>query len=333
MTVSGESIGNPPWRAEDLSVKWLNEVLGRHDEFRGAKISSFEMDVIGGGEFGIVREVWRIKLDYEDRTSSTPESVAAKFANRDPHLKSLFAESTAREVNVYRHLGSDSEVIMPRCYFSDSDPESGDCAILMEDLGRGHLSDDIGGFSKGDAEAVVKAIAVFHARWWGRTDLEQSRWLPRPIDRAAIQKERFMPNAKKFLEKYGEQIDDEFREVIGLYSQKLIPVLEATGSPPLTLIHGDLHTANIFFDTGFRGCPVTAIDWASTARGKGATDISNLAVMGLTVDLRRAIEDRLVRLYHNTLVSEGVAGYSMDQCQADYRSRFLYQFNITVVIL
>ncbi len=95
-------------------------------------------------------------------------------------------------------------------------------------------------------------------------------------------------------------------------------------------MHGDLHTANIFFDTEFRGCPVTAIDWQSTARGKGVTDISYLAILGLTVDLRRAIEDRLVRLYHNTLVSEGVAGYSIDQCQADYRSRLLSPFNVTV---
>ena len=121
--------------------------------------------------------------------------------------------------------------------------------------------------------------------------------------------------------------------MISLYSEKLIPVLEAASSPPLTLIHGDLHAANIFFDTEFRGCQVTAIDWASTARGIGVTDISNLAVMGLTVNQRRAIEDRLVGLYHDALVFEGVAGYSTNQCQADYRSGFLYPFGIMVVVL
>ena len=135
MTIPDESIGSPPWHAEDLSVKWLNEILGKHDDFRGAKIASFDMDMIGG-EFGFPREVWRINLNYEDRAPSTPESVAAKFANRDPHLKSLLVGGTTREVNTYRHLGSDSEFIMPRCYFSDSDLETGDCAFLIEDLGR-----------------------------------------------------------------------------------------------------------------------------------------------------------------------------------------------------
>ena len=331
MPIPDESIGNSPWRAEDISVKWLNEVLGKHDDFRGQRISSFDMDMIGEG-FGFVREVWRISLDYEDQTSSAPESVAAKFANRDPHLKSLFAEFTAREANVYRHLGSDSEYIMPRCYFSDSDPETGDTALLIADLCGGRLDANTG-FSEADAEAVVKAIAVFHAKWWGRSDLEQTSWLPTLIDRAAIQQERFTPNAQKFLEKYDEQVDGEFKEAISLYGEKLIPVLEAASSPPLTLIHGDLRAGNIFFDTEFRGCPVTAIDWASAARGKGVTDISNLAVVGLPVNLRRAIEDRLVNLYHNTLVAEGVTGYSIDQCQADYRSCFLYPFSIAVVIL
>lgn len=231
MTVPGESIGNPPWRAEDLSVKWLNEVLGRHDEFRGAKISSFDMDMISEG-YGFVGEVWRIELNYQDRASSALESIAAKFANRDPRIKSLTSEATVAETNVYRYLGTDSEFIMPRCFFSDADPETGDIAILMEDLGRGRFGDNIGGISKGDAETVVRAIAVFHAKWWGRADLERTRWLPTPIDQAVFLKERIMTGAPKFLEMYSEQVDDEFREVISLYIEKAIPILEAASSPP-----------------------------------------------------------------------------------------------------
>ena len=329
MTTPDESIGSPPWRAEDLTVKWLNAVLGKHDDFRGAKISSFDMEMISEG-YGFVGEVWRIKLNYENRASSALESVAAKFANRNSRIKSLTSAATVGETNVYRHLGSDSEFIMPRCFFSDSEPETGDCAILMEDLGRGRLGDNIGGISERDAEAVVKAIAGFHAKWWGRTDLEQTRWLPTPIDQAVFLKERIMSGAPKFLEMYGEQVDDEFREVISLYVEKLIPILEAATSPPLTVIHGDFRPDNIVFDTEFRGCPVTAIDWQLSSRWKGANDISYLATFGLTVDLRRTLEDRLVRLYHNTLVSEGVTGYSIKQCQADYRTGILYPFYIVM---
>ena len=110
-------------------------------------------------------------------------------------------------------------------------------------------------------------------------------------------------------------------------------MLEAASSPPLILVHGDYRPDNIVFDTEFRGCPITAIDWQLTARGKGAVDISYLATFGLTVDLRRAIEDSLLSVYHTTLVSEGVTGYSMNQCQADYRLGILYPFRVMVQAL
>ena len=191
MTFANESIGNPPWRAEDISVKWLNDVLGKHDDFRSAEIASFDMDMISTG-YGFVGEVWRIKLQYENRTSSTPESVAAKFANRDPRIKLYTSGLTVKEANVYLHLGADSEFIMPRCYFADSDPETGDCAILIEDLSRGRFDNSIGGISEDDAKSAVRAIAAFHAQWWGKTDLERTIWLPTPIDKADDTKERVM---------------------------------------------------------------------------------------------------------------------------------------------
>ena len=162
MTSAGESTGNPPWRSEDISVEWLNDVLGKHPDFRDAKIASFDMDLVGEG-FGFVGEVWRITFNYENRRSSTPESIAAKFANRDPRIRLYATGHTVKEANVYRHLGPDSEFIMPKCYFSDSDPETGDCTILIEDLGRGRFGDNAGGISEYDAKAAVRAIAVLQA--------------------------------------------------------------------------------------------------------------------------------------------------------------------------
>ena len=332
MTSAGESTGIPPWRAEDISVEWLNDVLGKHPDFRDAKIASFDMDMISEGS-GFVGEVLRITFNYENRTSSTPESIAAKFANRDPRIKAHASALTVKEANVYHHLGPDSEFIMPKCYFSDSEPETGDCAILIEDLGRGRFGDNTGGISEYDAKAAARAIAVFHAKWWGRTDQKRTRWLPTQIDQAAFLKERFTRSAPIFLERFGERVDNEYKEITSLYLEKLIPILEAASSPPLTIVHGDFRPDNIVFDTGFRGCPITAIDWQLTTQGNGALDISYLATFGLTVDLRRAIEDSLLSVYHTTLVSEGVTGYSLNQCQTDYKTGILYPFRVSVQAL
>ena len=84
---------------------------------------------------------------------------------------------------------------------------------------------------------------------------------------------------------------------------------------------------------GFWGSPITAVDWQVSALGKGASDISKLVMFSLNVDVRRSIEDSLVKLYHSTLVSEGVRGYSIDQCRADYRLGILNPFNTMVMAL
>ena len=86
----------------------------------------------------------------------------------------------------------------------------------MEDRSKGRLGNSFARMSKADVETAARALAVFHAKWWGRTNLEQARWLSAPIDRAAIQAERLIPSGRTFLEKHSEQVDDEFREAITL---------------------------------------------------------------------------------------------------------------------
>ena len=73
MTNADKSSGNPPWRAEDVSVEWLNEVLRNHDDFRSAKISSFGIQRMSEG-FVFVREEWRIDLEYENGASDINRS-------------------------------------------------------------------------------------------------------------------------------------------------------------------------------------------------------------------------------------------------------------------
>ena len=45
----------------------------------------------------------------------------------------------------------------------------------MEDLSKGRLGNSFAGMSKADAEKAARALAVFHAKWWGRTNMEQAR--------------------------------------------------------------------------------------------------------------------------------------------------------------
>ena len=55
--------------------------------------------------------------------------------------------------------------------------------------------------------------------------------------------------------------------------------------PPLTLIHGDAHAGNLFFD----GPEVGFLDWQVVQRGQGMRDVSYFLGNSLSVQTRREI--------------------------------------------
>ena len=61
------------------------------------------------------------------------------------------------------------------------------------------------------------------------------------------------------------------------------------------------------------------LDWQLATRGVGTYDTGYLMSQSVNVDVRRAHEEDLVRLYHRTLIENGVQGYSFEACWEDYR--------------
>jgi hypothetical protein len=60
------------------------------------------------------------------------------------------------------------------------------------------------------------------------------------------------------------------------------------------------------------------IDWAVWHLNLGVGDLAYLVVLS-PAEWREAHEERLFELYYSELLAQGVAGYSRDQCWADYR--------------
>ncbi|HEY8172937.1 MAG TPA: oxidoreductase family protein, partial [Dehalococcoidia bacterium] len=75
------------------------------------------------------------------------------------------------------------------------------------------------------------------------------------------------------------------------------------------------------------------IDWQISCRGRGVFDVAYLLCGGIEAADRKAHEERLVRLYHDVLVENGVKGYSFEQCWREYRRMSLYVFVYVVISL
>lgn len=91
----------------------------------------------------------------------------------------------------------------------------------------------------------------------------------------------------------------------------------------LTLVQGDAHLGNVFFDRDPDSDHLYLLDWDTYQRGIGPWDLAYMLVVSHAPSIRRKVESRILQLYHRYLLSFGVTGYSYDQCVADYRLSIL----------
>jgi hypothetical protein len=89
----------------------------------------------------------------------------------------------------------------------------------------------------------------------------------------------------------------------------------------------------MFFASPQGGPEFTVIDWQIACRGGGVFDVAYFVAGTLPVEERRAREREIVKLYHDTLVENGVTGYTLEQCWQDYRLSVLFLLVYSVIAI
>ena len=87
----------------------------------------------------------------------------------------------------------------------------------------------------------------------------------------------------------------------------------------------------MFFASPQGGPEFAVIDWQIANRGGGVFDVAYFVSGTLTPEERRSREHEIVKLYHDTLVENGVKNYSFDQCWQDYRLSTLFLLPYSVI--
>ena len=172
----------------------------------------------------------------------------------------------------YQEIGLDNPLPPARPYFAAFDEATHDFVLVLEDLGRLRVADQIVGCTAADAETVIDAIAGHHAYWWESDRLASLPWLKR-IRHTTV------PRG------FGQQLRGRLAARSSRGSAPTCPrncVPSASGSPsmvpwffdqiarpPHTFLHGDLRLDQLFFAVGADDPPVTALDWQITIEGTG----------------------------------------------------------------
>jgi hypothetical protein len=309
-----------PQRAADLTADWLSSVLcpGMVDN----RVTSLQVEGLGGGEQGIAGDLARVALTYERDAPGLPTAVIAKFAPMAVELRRLLNSLGffQRELGFYERLAGRTPVPTPRCYFRHLDQETGHFVLLLEDLAPARVGNTVRGSSLEEVTTVLAAAAKLHAAWWQDPTLIASDWLRlRSMLAPAAMTTTFAQAWPSFVRKLGTPMSAQLVQERDWIAENLDQAAQRSyESAPRTLIHNDLQLDNLFFgDDPAR--PVVFIDWQMVTVGRGVVDAASLIRGSLALEARQGVESGLVRAYHAALLQGGVPGYSIDQCLEDYQ--------------
>jgi Ecdysteroid kinase-like family len=320
-----------PTGPSELTAEWLTQALRSSDTISKSSVRSFETRIIGEGA-GFIGQLAQVSLQYDTLEPGAPSSLIAKLpaAALENRELAMFFRFYEREVRFYEEIAATVELRTPRCYFSHFDHGTGDFALLLEDLGQG--GDQMEGCTLHRAEVAVRELAKFHATWWENTKLEGLDWMP-GIDadwyKAAVQG-GFLKAWTPFCQFFDSKLTPELRSICERYGNQVPQLMDTMAQEPVTIIHGDYRLDNLFFPAED---PIAVIDWQISAKARGIFDVAYFVAGTLATEERRKKEQDLVKLYHDTLLAGGVAGYDFEQCWEDYRRSTLFLLSYAVIAI
>jgi aminoglycoside phosphotransferase (APT) family kinase protein len=327
----------PPFPPQpgDVTPEWLTAVLRRSGAVGPhATVIGVTHDSLSEG-VGMMGTVSRLHLDYENPADG-PRSLILKSASEAPMSRQVAAKFRPyeREVNFYLGLGEALEPQVPHAYYAAYAPETIDYAILMEDFEGYCTGDQVVGADIDQARCAVEALARFHALYWNRTDDPALDWVP-STDSELVRESMIagcIGGWDKMVDLFADLLPEQLKQAKSAYLSRLPAMYASMVEGHQTLAHTDYRADNLLFGAQPGHQPIVILDWSAVAKSKGVQDLAYFLTQNLSDHCRGNHEAELHALYYETLVKEGVDGYSFEEFDRDYEMGVLFNFVYAIVI-
>jgi hypothetical protein len=315
---------------DDLTPEWFTEVL-RAGGALGAKDSVVSVDatVIGTGQVGFVV---RAQLGYNGANAGPP-SLVVKLPSTDDGSRQMGAAMGIyeSEVRFYQQIAPRLSGAIPAMYWGDVDPASGRFTLVIEDLLKSsEVGDMVGGGTLKQAELAVGVLPTLQAPIWNDPDLVKLQWAG--LERTEMLFGAVEPAIGAFVARFGDRVDPAHLELATRLAPQAAGSAQRLWRAPFVVAHGDYRLDNMMFGRFDGAPPITVLDWQAARLGPPLLDFAIYLGSCMTVDERRAEEDRLLRVYHDGLRAAGVNDFSFEDCRQSYRVSSLYPFLLTIAV-
>lgn len=303
-----------------ITSDWLTRVLQRAGILKRAKVVAIEVQPVAAGS-GFLGQTARLIIQYNEQEAGAPASFFAKLSSADPAVRQQLGKVGLYETEAgfYRDVAPlpDFPMPVPRPYLVLYNERTCECLLLLEDLGQAEFGDNLTGCSSTDAIIVVRQLGLLHANFWGAPFVKQWSWLRSLTEEAEFRIGLYRAMLPRFEQRCGNFLTPHVLEAAKRFALLLPTYIDRMVDRPQTLTHGDFRADNFAFTTTREERRVTVFDWQVARRAPGPRDVAYFFAFSLTVEQRRATEASLLKLYHETLVANGVEGYSAEDLRSD----------------
>lgn len=316
---------------EQVTPEWLTSVLRKGGFLKRGKVISVQNKLTKPLILSIVS---RLEVNYSaDTLVSAPTKLFLKISRPDLS-KTIFPYPHSKEVEFYSTIACEmNDPPFIRCYDAAYSPEDDKSHLLLEDLSETHFQPESPlPPSKLYCELAVEAMAQLHAFWWEHPRLGHE--IGHLFDESELS--AFVTEVEKnvigFVDFLGDRLSVKRRAIYDRLLRSKYKIwgrlTEATG---LTVTHGDAHWWNLLYPRDTVKHRVRLFDWQLWHVDLGARDLAFMIALGGYAERRAAMEQSLMRRYHESLRAHGVRNYTWNDCWNDYRWSAIRNLNVPVV--
>jgi hypothetical protein len=302
-----------PATADEITAEWLTEALQRHH--RGADVSSVE--VVHTSE--VTNAHARLAVTYRE-AAGAPGSLFCKLLPTGER-RALIANTRMgpREVRFYDDLAPKLSLRVPAVHVALHDPSDESFVLLMEDLLASgcEVSDGTWGVdSDGAADALV-GLAEVHARFEDPARrAADAPWVPEPTFGSTYGSVMLQYG----LDNHRDRLSDDFAAISTRYIERGAVLFDLWTRGPKTIIHGDTHIGNVFFDHGRVGF----LDWGIINVNTPMREVSYFLNMAMDIGERRAHQTDLIVHYLEARRAFGATEIGFDEAWRSHRIHAAY---------
>ncbi|MGW6425563.1 phosphotransferase family protein [Nocardia sp. NPDC055053] len=286
-----------PSKPADITPAWLATALGRPEEaIQGINVLDSHSGTAARARIGVAAD-----------DDSIPGHLFVKLppSNYLQHVLLDLFGLDEKEVLAYRALGEHPPVRIPRCHAAESDARRSRFVLVLEDLtATARFRTVVDTVSRAEAEAVVDAMADLHSAFWNSDrfagDLAPLAYRPAIESHlGALIRRRLLRNIKGHT---AGLIPDAVKLACRIFYLRGAEIDSYWAGLPRTLLHGDPHLGNLFFENDVPGF----LDWQIASAGAGIRDVAYFLTSSVDPALLRRIERALVQRYVDRLAAAGI---------------------------